>query len=280
MKLDKVRREIERERSLERRAKKCTRHFTKKVKRVLFEEIDNMVWSGDEEISKWCQRNKVYDEITEDEIEEIWNREGSDDDEPVRLNGKYVWETAKRVCDFINAHDDLIHITSFGEYRVVMLKVMRVVREAHNVEQKRRQTSRKKRNDEAIVRTQKAKALIAIVKRGGIRREEIGRRLDEIFGNGSGDEINNATTTEKIVERIEELSKRETQFEEWETRRQETRRRQIEDKRLNAFWRRNETFPVQYGGDDETPDPEGTLAFWRSINNKEVTEGWRDEDDI
>ena len=92
MKLDQVRKEIERERSLERWAKKCTRHFTKKVKRVLFEEIDNMVWSGDEEISKWCQRNKVFDEITEDEIEEIWNREGSDDDEPVRLDGKYVWE--------------------------------------------------------------------------------------------------------------------------------------------------------------------------------------------
>ena len=88
MKLDQVRGEIERERSLERRAKKCTRHFTKKVKRVLFEEIDNMVCSGDEEISKWCQRNKVYDEITEKEIEEIWNREVPDDDEPIRLNGK------------------------------------------------------------------------------------------------------------------------------------------------------------------------------------------------
>ena len=86
----------------------------------------------------------MYDEITEDEIEEIWNREGSDDDEPVRLNGKYVWETAKRVCDFINAHDDIIHITSFGEYRVVMLKVMGVIKEAHNAERKRRRTSRKK----------------------------------------------------------------------------------------------------------------------------------------
>ena len=87
----------------------------------------------------------------------------------------------KRVCDFINAHDDLIHITSFGEYRVVMLKVMRVIKEAHNAERKRRRTSRKKRNDEAKVRTQNAKALIAIVKRGGMRKEEIGRRLDEIF---------------------------------------------------------------------------------------------------
>ena len=29
----------------------------------------------------------VYDEITEDEIEEIWTRESPDDEEPVRLNG-------------------------------------------------------------------------------------------------------------------------------------------------------------------------------------------------
>ena len=58
---------------------------------MLFEEIDNMVWSGNEkEISFWCEQNKVYDEITDAEIEEIWQREGTDDDEPIRLNGKYV----------------------------------------------------------------------------------------------------------------------------------------------------------------------------------------------
>ena len=102
-------------------------------------------------------------------------------------------------------------------------------------------------------------------------------RLEEIFGNGSGDEIEKSTTTEKIVERIEELSKREAQFEEWETMKGESRRRQREDRRLNAFWRKNTTFPAQYGGDDETPDPDGTLSFWRTINNKEVTDEWRDE---
>ena len=142
---DDVLMEIENEKSMERWAKRCTTHFTKKVKRMLFEEIDNIVWTGDEEITRWCAQNKVYDEITEDEIEQIWKREGSDDDEPVRLNGKYVWEAAKRVCDFISTHDDLIHITTFGEYRVVMLKVMRVIKEAHNSERKRRQTSRKKK---------------------------------------------------------------------------------------------------------------------------------------
>ena len=61
------------------------------MKRVLFEEIDNMVWSRrEQEISSWCEQNKVYDEITDAEIEEIWQREGTDDDEPIRLNGKYV----------------------------------------------------------------------------------------------------------------------------------------------------------------------------------------------
>ena len=121
-----------------------------------------------------------------------------------------------------------------------MLKVMRVIKEAHNAERKRRQSTRKKNKDQATVRTQRAKALIAIVKRGGMRREEIGRRLDEIFGNGIGDEFEKASTTEKIVERIEDLSKRESQFEEWETMIQETKRRQMEDKRLNAFWRRKD----------------------------------------
>ena len=71
-----------------------------------------------------------------------FGREDPDDGEPVRLNGKYVWETAKRVCDFINAHENLVHITSFREYRVVMLKVMRVIKEAHNTERKRRRQPR------------------------------------------------------------------------------------------------------------------------------------------
>ena len=84
-----------------------------------------MVWSQEgSEVKRWCKRNKVYDEITEDEIQEIWSREDTDEGEAIRLNGKYVWEAAKRVCDFITAHEDLIHITTFGEYRKVMFKVM------------------------------------------------------------------------------------------------------------------------------------------------------------
>ena len=63
-----------------------------------------MVWNdGESEIARWCRGNKVYDEITEEEIEEIWKRE-SPDEETVRLNGKYVWERSKRVCDFISTH--------------------------------------------------------------------------------------------------------------------------------------------------------------------------------
>ena len=43
LKLDEVEKEIEKEKSLERWARRCTHHFTKKMKRMLYEEIDNMV---------------------------------------------------------------------------------------------------------------------------------------------------------------------------------------------------------------------------------------------
>ena len=202
-------------------------------------------------------------------------REPPDDDEQVRLNGKMVWETAKRVCDFINAHEDLIHITTFGEYRDVMRRVMKVIKEAHNVEKKRRQTSRKRKREEVTIKTQRAKALIFDIRRGQLRKEEIERRLEDIFGKGSRQEIENARTREKMIERIEELSKREAQFEEWEEARQERKRRQREDKSHNVFWRKNKCFPAQFG--EETPGLEETLMFWRNINNKESSDGWREE---
>ena len=71
-------------------------------------------------------------------------------------------------------------------------------------------------NDEAITRKQRAKTLIIDVKRGGMRREVIERRLELIFGKGSKKEIEKATTDQKITERIEELAKRDEQLEEWE----------------------------------------------------------------
>ena len=108
-----------------------------------------MVWSGNEnEITGWCNRNKVYEEITENEIEEIWRSETKDDGEAIRLNGKYVWETAKRVCEYIKAHKDIILITTFGEYRDVMRKVTNVIGEAHIVERNRRQTTIEKKGVE------------------------------------------------------------------------------------------------------------------------------------
>ena len=144
----------------------------------------------------------MYDEITDDEIEEIWKRDDPGDEEQIRLNGKCVWETAKRVFDFINAHDDLISITSFGEYRAVMRKVMSVIKDAHNTERKRRQTAKKKRSEGNNTRTQRAKSLIVSIRRGGLTKDEIGRRLEEIFGKGSREEIEKASANEKIVERI------------------------------------------------------------------------------
>ena len=172
--MKKSKRKNKKEKTLQKCARRATNQFPKKTKRVIFEMTDNMVWSGDEiVILEWCDRNKVFDEITDEEIEEIWQREDQDLDEPVRLNGKYVWETAKRVCDFINAHEDIITITTFGEYRVVMKKVMKVIKEAHNVERKRRLTSLKERSEVLVAMTQRAKALIADIKRGRMREEEI-----------------------------------------------------------------------------------------------------------
>ena len=56
--------------------------------------------------------------------------------------------------------------------------------------------------------------------------------------------------------------------------------KQREDRMFNLFWRRNESFPAQFGENDETPDAQETLEFWQSINNKEVSEGWRDDESI
>ena len=88
------------------------------------------------------------------------------------------------------------------------------------------------------------------------------------------------SSNEIIIERIEEMSRTDELFEMWENMRKEFKRRQREDKRLNTFWRRNKSFPLQFGGDEEIPDAEETLAFWRSISNKETSEGWREDMDI
>ena len=281
MGLEWIRNEIATEKCLEKWAKRACNHFTKKTRRMLFEEIDNMVWSGKEkEIVEWRLKNKVYDEITEVEIDEIWKKEDPSEEAPVRLNGKYVWETAKRVCDFINAHEDFIQIATFAEYKKVMKKVMSVIKEAHNVERKRRQVARKNQSEKSSKTIQKAKSLIANIRRGQLKKEEIERKLDTIFGKGSHEEIAKVMTTEKIAERIEEMAKREEQIEEWEKMRREAKRKQREDRRLNLFWRRNKTFPTQFEGDDETPDQDETLIFWRNINNKEITELWRCDESI
>ena len=90
MGLETIQNEFQKEKSLEKWGKRTSNHFPKSVRRMLYGEIDNMVWSEKEkEISQWCKTNKVFDEITEKEIEEIWDREG-DDDEEIRLNWKYV----------------------------------------------------------------------------------------------------------------------------------------------------------------------------------------------
>ena len=72
MKFEEVKKETLKEKSLESWARRCSHFFTKKVKRKLLEEIDNMVWGRcQKEITQWCRENKGYDEIADEEIEEI-----------------------------------------------------------------------------------------------------------------------------------------------------------------------------------------------------------------
>ena len=78
MVLEGVQEAIEKAKDLERLARPSTTHFAKKAK-MLFEEIDNMMWRGNEKaMVEWCKMNKVYDKITEDEIVEIWNGDDGD----------------------------------------------------------------------------------------------------------------------------------------------------------------------------------------------------------
>ena len=62
--------------------------------------------------------------------------------------------------------------------------------------------------------------------------------------------------------------------------RRECKKKQREDRRLNVFWRKNKTFPVQYDRNEETPEADETLEFWRNINNKETANAWRDDESI
>ena len=73
------------------------------------------------------------------------------------------------------------------------------------------------------------------------------------------------------MERIKEMSRTDEQFEIWERMRKESKRRQRGDRRLNTFWRRNKSFPAQFGGNQETQEVEGTFEFWRSVNNKSTS---------
>ena len=79
------------------------------------------------------------------------------------------------MCDFINAHEDLIRITSFGEFRVVMKKVTRIMKEAHNVERKRRQTAWNK-EVKSLQQGLRMQRPFFNIKRGGLRKKEIERR--------------------------------------------------------------------------------------------------------
>ena len=60
LKIDGIKKEIEKERSLVKWGKRTNNLLAKKTKKMIYEQIDNMVWNGSEkEIGEWCKRNKV-----------------------------------------------------------------------------------------------------------------------------------------------------------------------------------------------------------------------------
>ena len=75
-----------------------------------------------------------------------------------------------------------------------MMKVMSVKKEAHITERERMWTAKKEKSEERRTRTKRAKALISQIKKGEIRKEDISRSVELIFGKGSWQEIENATT--------------------------------------------------------------------------------------
>ena len=59
MELDEIKKEISNAKSLESWGRRATNNFAKKVKRMLYEEIDNIIWSGkEEEVTQWCKTIK------------------------------------------------------------------------------------------------------------------------------------------------------------------------------------------------------------------------------
>ena len=57
----------EKEKTLQKWARRVSNIFPRKTKRVIFEMTDNMVWSGDERsVAESCKRNKAFDETTDE----------------------------------------------------------------------------------------------------------------------------------------------------------------------------------------------------------------------
>ena len=52
------------------------------------------------------------------------------------------------------------------------------------------------------------------------------------------------------------------------------------ERKTNIEWRKNKSFPLKLVNEDEFPDKEESLAFWRSINQKEASDEWERDEDI
>ena len=149
-----------------------------------------------------------------------------------------------------------------------------VIKEAHNAERKRRQASRKERSEALMAMTQRAKALIADIKRGEIRNEEVQKRLEcFFFGRGSRHEIEKATTREKSSKEWKKLPSEKSNLKNGKRRNGMQKEGKEKTEGSTSTWRKNKCFPKQFEGEEDTPDAEETLAFWRTSTTKKQLKG-------
>ena len=108
--------EFLKEKSLERRARRYTHFFTKKWNRMLYEEIDNVVWSGKENEMEDGTRTIMC--LMKSENEKSGRSRGEKPRKTVILSDSTANKSGKPPRVVTSSHTNSSSISLFGEYRV------------------------------------------------------------------------------------------------------------------------------------------------------------------
>ena len=76
---------------------------------------------------------------------------------------------------------------------------------------------------------------------------------------------------------MEEIAKREEQFEKWEEKKWDAKRRQREDRRINLNLEEEQVLPQAVRRRRGHAGRRRDVGILEDINNKEATEGWRED---